>query len=168
GAAVVSSESINRRAIFATSSMARLNAFSLTCDGALKPLSFRTNCSEAARISSSVAGGSRFNNDLMLRHMVFCVPGVASMQSSARPCSVELSASPARSDRDSSDDADPPHGAAGVAYEFDRLPFVAALGDHRAVGAIERDRHRRLRLAAVRPHLHDEMPAVDADHRRVR
>ena len=26
-------------------------------DGLLKPLSFRTNCSDAARISSSVAGG---------------------------------------------------------------------------------------------------------------
>jgi hypothetical protein len=29
----------------------------------------RTNCSEAARISSSVTGGSKLNRSLMLRHM---------------------------------------------------------------------------------------------------
>src|SRR5438045_5099168 len=69
GDVVVVSESINRLAIFATSSIARLNAASFAFDGALNPLSFRTNCSEAARISSSVAGGSKLKRVLMLRHM---------------------------------------------------------------------------------------------------
>jgi hypothetical protein len=35
----------------------------------LKPLIFLTNCSDAARISSSVAGGSKLNNVLMFLHM---------------------------------------------------------------------------------------------------
>src|SRR6185312_11263798 len=38
-------------------------------EGALKPVSLRTNCRDAARISSSVAGGSKLNRVLMLRHM---------------------------------------------------------------------------------------------------
>jgi hypothetical protein len=42
----------------------------LALEGALKPLNLRTNCSEAARISSSLAGGSKLNNVLMLRHMI--------------------------------------------------------------------------------------------------
>src|SRR6266508_2084858 len=70
GAAVVCSESINRRATCATSSMARSNAASFAFDGALNPLSLRTNCSDAALISSSVAGGSKLNSVLMLRHMM--------------------------------------------------------------------------------------------------
>jgi hypothetical protein len=41
----------------------------LARDGLLKPLIFLTNCSEAARISSSVAGGSKLNNVLMFLHM---------------------------------------------------------------------------------------------------
>src|SRR5437764_386139 len=69
GDVVVVSESINRLAIFATSSIARLNAASFAFDGALKPLSFRTNCSEAARISSSLAGGSKLNSVRIFRHM---------------------------------------------------------------------------------------------------
>jgi hypothetical protein len=35
----------------------------------LKPLSLRTNCKEAARISASVAGGSKLNKVRMLLHM---------------------------------------------------------------------------------------------------
>src|SRR5688572_15795936 len=52
-----------------TSTTARLNASSFTLDGLLKPLSLRTNCSAEARISASVAGGSKLNSVLMLRHM---------------------------------------------------------------------------------------------------
>src|ERR1043165_4092219 len=49
--------------------MAASKAAWLALDGVLKPLSLRTNCSEAARISSCVAGGSKLNSVLMLRHM---------------------------------------------------------------------------------------------------
>jgi hypothetical protein len=37
----------------------------------VKPLSFRTNCSEDARISSSVAGGLKLCRVLIFRHIVF-------------------------------------------------------------------------------------------------
>src|SRR5215213_3140120 len=70
GSAVVTSESISIRAVLATSSTARWKASWLSFDGLLKPLSLRTNCSDAARISSSVAGGSKLNRVLMFRHMV--------------------------------------------------------------------------------------------------
>src|SRR3989442_9143868 len=69
GSAVVTSERMRARAAVATSSMARSKAASLALEGTLKPLSLRTNCSEASRISSSVAGGSKLNKVLMLRHM---------------------------------------------------------------------------------------------------
>src|SRR5262249_45366502 len=69
GAAVVDNESIRRRAVADTSSTARSNATAFTLDGALKPLNFRTNCSDAAQISSSVAGGSKLNSVLMLLHI---------------------------------------------------------------------------------------------------
>ena len=51
--------------------MARLKASSLALEGLAKPLSFRTNCSEDARISSSVAGGLKLCRVLMFRHIVF-------------------------------------------------------------------------------------------------
>ena len=70
GAALVDNESIKRRATAAVSSIARSNAASFAFDGALNPLSFRTNCSEAARISSSVAGGSKLKSVLMFRHIL--------------------------------------------------------------------------------------------------
>jgi hypothetical protein len=35
----------------------------------LKPLIFLTNCTDAARTSSSVAGGPKLNNVLMFLHM---------------------------------------------------------------------------------------------------
>src|SRR5206468_1558281 len=69
GAAPVISESISRLALSATSSIARSNAASFALDGLLNPLSLRTNCSDAARISSSVAGGSKLNSVLMFRHI---------------------------------------------------------------------------------------------------
>jgi hypothetical protein len=53
----------------ATSSTARSNAAWLAFEGLLKPLSFLTNCTEAARISASVAGGSKLNKVLMFLHM---------------------------------------------------------------------------------------------------
>src|SRR5215217_1258201 len=55
--------------MLAMSSTAALKAPSLARDGLLKPLIFLTNCSDAARISSSVAGGSKLNNVLMFLHM---------------------------------------------------------------------------------------------------
>ena len=57
------------RAASETSVTARLKAASLDCDGLLKPDNLRTNCSAEARISSSVAGGSKLNSVLILRHM---------------------------------------------------------------------------------------------------
>src|SRR5207248_2989088 len=41
----------------------------LAREGSLNPLTFRTNCSAAARTSSSVAGWSARRSVLMLRHM---------------------------------------------------------------------------------------------------
>src|SRR5688500_11142050 len=52
-----------------TSSTALSKTSSLAFDGAVNPLSLRTNCSDAARTSSSVAGGSKLNSVLMLLHM---------------------------------------------------------------------------------------------------
>lgn len=57
----------------ATSSTASWNAASFAREGRLNPLIFRTNCREAARISSSVTGGSKLNRTLMFRH-TFLLP----------------------------------------------------------------------------------------------
>src|SRR4051794_17870258 len=57
------------RADAETSATARSNASALADDGLLKPESLRTNCSAEAWISSSVAGGSKLNSVLMLRHI---------------------------------------------------------------------------------------------------
>src|SRR6187455_643868 len=65
----VCSEASSLCAAVETSSTARLNASSFACDGLLKPDSLRTNCSAEARTSSPVAGGSKLNRVLMLRHM---------------------------------------------------------------------------------------------------
>src|SRR6266436_3972985 len=73
----VCSDVRRRCAASETSVTARSNAASLACDGLLKPDSLRTNCSAEAWISSSVAGGSKLNSVLMLRHMMFtslCLP----------------------------------------------------------------------------------------------
>src|SRR5947209_8614428 len=74
GSALVTSESSRFRAAVATSSTARLNAASFAFEGLLKPESFLTNWSEASRISSSVAGGSKLNRVLMFRHITFSFP----------------------------------------------------------------------------------------------
>jgi hypothetical protein len=52
-----------------TSSTARSKAAAFARDGRVVPVSFRTNCSDAARISSSVAGGSKFASVLIFRHI---------------------------------------------------------------------------------------------------
>ena len=67
--AVVTRVAISRSATSVTSSTARLNAASLTLDGLVNPDSLRTNCSDAARTSSSVAGGSKLKSVLMFRHI---------------------------------------------------------------------------------------------------
>ncbi len=61
---------INRSAASVTSSTARLNGSSFARDGFVVPLSFRTNCTAEARLSSSVAGGEKFANVLMFLHMM--------------------------------------------------------------------------------------------------
>src|SRR3954447_158214 len=69
--ALVCNAASRRRALSETSETARLKASALACDGELKPESLRTNCSAEAWISAWVAGGSKLNRVLMLRHMVF-------------------------------------------------------------------------------------------------
>src|SRR5215218_1787866 len=51
------------------SSTAEWNAASFVLDGLLKPVIFLTYCSEAAFISSSVAGGSKLKRVLMFLHI---------------------------------------------------------------------------------------------------
>ncbi len=75
--ACVSSRLNSRAETPATSSTAARNAASFACDGFVKPLIFRTNCSEAARISSSVTGGSKLNSVLIFLHIA---PSSASLQ----------------------------------------------------------------------------------------
>src|ERR1700722_683912 len=53
----------------ATSSPAARNALSLAFEGLLKPVIFLTNCSEAARISSSLTGGSKLKRVLIFLHI---------------------------------------------------------------------------------------------------
>jgi hypothetical protein len=59
GVAVVARDVSSRVETAATSSTAARKEASLAFEGALNPLIFRTNWSEAARISSGVAGGSK-------------------------------------------------------------------------------------------------------------
>jgi hypothetical protein len=54
-----------------TPSTAARKAASLAFDDLLKPVTFLTNCREAARISSSVTGGSKLKSVLMFLHMGF-------------------------------------------------------------------------------------------------
>src|SRR6185437_4328228 len=70
GVAVVSSERKSRALIPAICSMAFSNASSLAFDGLLNPVILRTNCSEAARTSSSVTGGSKLKSVLMFLHIL--------------------------------------------------------------------------------------------------
>src|SRR6266516_6653145 len=61
-------ERSKRSETIATSSIAVSKGASFTFDGLLNPLIFLTNCREAARISSSVAGGSKLKRGLMFLH----------------------------------------------------------------------------------------------------
>lgn len=67
--AFVTSESINSRAMLATSSTVWLKTASFAFEGFVNPLSFLTNCSDDAWISSFVAGGSKLNSVLIFRHI---------------------------------------------------------------------------------------------------
>src|SRR4051812_26585749 len=74
GGALVIRVPMSRCTALATSSTAWSNASWLAADGLVKPLTFRTNCSEALRISASVTGGSKWNSGRMLRHIVELPP----------------------------------------------------------------------------------------------
>ena len=67
--ALVSSALNSRAEAAAISSTALRNAASLAFEGLLNPLTLRTNCSDAARISSSVTGGSKLKSILIFRHI---------------------------------------------------------------------------------------------------
>ncbi len=69
GGALVSRERRRQPEMAAISSIAAWNEASLALDGLLKPLIFLTNCSEAARTSSGVTGGSKLKSVLIFRHM---------------------------------------------------------------------------------------------------
>jgi hypothetical protein len=69
GGALVSSERMRRLEAPAISSIAARNAASFAFDGLLKPLIFRTNWSDADRISSPVTGGSKLKSVLMFLHI---------------------------------------------------------------------------------------------------
>src|ERR1700737_81601 len=69
GGAFVSRERSSRVDAVATSSMAAANDASLAFDGLLKPVIFLTNCSDAARISSSLTGGSKLKRVLIFLHI---------------------------------------------------------------------------------------------------
>src|SRR5207248_4933379 len=76
GGALVTREASSSCAALATWSTARSNAGWFALEGRVKPLSFRTNCREDARISSSVAGGLKLCSVLILRHMSLLAPQV--------------------------------------------------------------------------------------------
>src|SRR6267142_2092061 len=68
GGAVVCNERSRRPETSAISSIAARNAASFAFDGLLKPLNLRTNCNDAARISSSVTGGSKLKSVRIFLH----------------------------------------------------------------------------------------------------
>src|SRR3981189_103810 len=69
GGALVSSERSRRLEMPATSSTAARNEASFAFDGLLNPLIFLTNCSEAARTSSSRTAGSKLKRVLIFLHI---------------------------------------------------------------------------------------------------
>jgi len=71
GGAFVSSALRRLIDVAVISSTAARNKASLAFDGLLKPVIFRTNWSAAARVSSSVTGGSKLNSVLMFLHIPF-------------------------------------------------------------------------------------------------
>jgi hypothetical protein len=46
-----------------------VEGFAVDLDGLVNPASLRTNCRDAARISSSVAGGAKLKRGRILRHI---------------------------------------------------------------------------------------------------
>src|SRR5262249_54861762 len=85
GVAVVSNSPINFNDTLAISSTAHANEASFAFDGLLNPVIFRTNCSDAARTSSSVTGGSKLNNVLIFLHMVTTSHKNPTLSTSTRP-----------------------------------------------------------------------------------
>lgn len=69
GDAFVSSSRMRLLETADMASTAATNAGSFAFDGLLKPLIFRMNCREAARISSSVTGGSKLKRGLIFLHI---------------------------------------------------------------------------------------------------
>src|ERR1041385_807634 len=69
GGALVSSDDRRRAEMPAISSTAARNEASFAFAGLLKPLIFLTNWREAARISSSITGGSKLYRVLIFRHI---------------------------------------------------------------------------------------------------
>jgi hypothetical protein len=57
------------------SSIAAWNEASFAFEGLLKPVIFLTNCSEAARTSSSVTGGSKLKRGLIFLHILVGLEG---------------------------------------------------------------------------------------------
>ena len=90
GAAVDWSEARSRTETLVTSSTAEQNAASFTFEGLLKPLIFLTNCNDAARISSSVTGGSKLNNVLIFLHIRLDLDALKQVWS-RRPTELRLS-----------------------------------------------------------------------------
>jgi hypothetical protein len=71
GGAFVSSAPRSLIEIAVTSSTAARKIASLDFDGLLKPVIFRAYCRAAARVSSSVTGGSKLKSVLIFLHMQF-------------------------------------------------------------------------------------------------
>ena len=65
----VTSDASNFLEAIVISSMAISKASAFAADGLLNPPNFLTNCTAAARISSSVAGGAKLCNCLIFRHI---------------------------------------------------------------------------------------------------
>src|SRR5947209_5110343 len=74
--AFVSSELRRLLSTAAIASTAAKKAASLALDGEFMPLTLRTNCNAAARISSSVAGGSKLKRILMFLHISVSYPSL--------------------------------------------------------------------------------------------
>src|SRR5947208_2646909 len=78
-------------------STAARKAASFAFDGLLKPLTLRTNCRAAARISSSVTGGAKLNRILMFRHISVCLDGLGLAKAAGGQRTAALSAAKASS-----------------------------------------------------------------------
>jgi hypothetical protein len=81
GGALVSSEARSLPEAAAISAMAVSKAASFALDGLLNPLILRTNCKDAARISSSVTGGAKLKSILIFLHM-----SIPSIRANRVPC----------------------------------------------------------------------------------